>query len=74
MATLSIAPASNFLPSSVPSHTTFKDRSHTESETEYQSAGTTLSPPALKNGLLRKIMVIIHSDIKLSSVLDMCQY
>lgn len=73
MATLSTALANNFLSPSVHSPSMFKD-SHTGSETQYQSAGTTLSPPALKNGLLRKIMVSILSDIKLSSVLDMCQY
>lgn len=70
---LSTALANNFLPPSVHSSSMFKD-SHTGSETQYQSAGTTLSPPALKNGLLRKIMVSILSDIKLSSVLDICQY
>lgn len=73
MTTLSTALANNFLPPSVHSSSMFKD-SHTGSETQYQSAGTTLSPTALKNGLLRKIMVSILSDIKLSSVLDICQY
>lgn len=73
IATLSTALANNFLPPSVHSSSMLKD-SHTGSETQYQSAGTTLSPPALKNGLLRKIMVSILSNIKLSSVLDICQY
>lgn len=69
MATLSRAIASNFLPPSVHSLTLrVQGQSHTGSETQYQSAATTLHPPTLKKGLLRKIILTILSDTKLSSV------